>query len=187
MTVEIPTTEPLKVTAGDTLTWRRNDFSNYLPADGWALSYVLINAEGKITINAATSGTGYLITVAAAISADYTAGLYKWQAYVTNSGTGERVNVGKGSIEVLPNFSAAATYESRSVVKQTLDAIEAVILGRASQDQESYAIMGRQLKRTPIEELLKLRDKYKSLYAAEIRAENSANGKNGKNSIAVRF
>lgn len=185
MTAQIPTTEPQEITAGDTVQWVKQDLSDYLPADGWTLSYVLINASGKIEIEATTSGTGYAITVPAADSSVWASGIYSYQAYATNGGA--RVTVGSGTIEILPNFSASATYESRSHAKRTLDAIEATIEGRASVDQESYSIMGRQLKRTPMADLLKLRDRYKALYLAEVNAENAKNGKNTKNKIKVRF
>lgn len=187
MTAEIPTNEPSLVTAGDTIQWARQDLSDYLPADGWALSYVLINSAAKITIAATTSGTGYAVTVSAATSAAYTAGVYSWQAYVTNSGTSQRVKVDSGHIEILPNFAALSTYDARTHAKKVLDAIEAVIEGRASVDQESYAIMGRQLRRTPMADLLKLRDRYRTLYLAEVNAENAKNGKGRKNRIKVRF
>lgn len=187
MTVEIPSTEPTLVTAGDSINWQRQDLTDYLPADGWALSYVLINSAAKITINASTSGAGYAVAVTAATSAAWTAGVYAWQAYVTNSGTSQRVKVGAGHMEVLPNFAALTTYDARSHAKKVLDAIEAVIEGRASVDQESYAIMGRQLKRTPMADLLKLRDRYRAIYLGEVNAENSKNGKGRKNIIKVRF
>lgn len=185
MTAEIPNREPSQITAGDTVQWTRTDLSDYLPADGWALSYVLINSAAKITISATTSGTGYAVTVSAATSAAYTAGKYKWQAYVTNSGTSQRKTVDSGEIEIKPNFSSQTTYDSRSHVKKVLDAIDAVIENRASLDQESYEIMGRSLKRTPLNDLLKLRNEYAAKYLAEQNAENLANGKGAKNKIKV--
>jgi len=187
MTAEIPSNEPSLITAGDTVEWQRQDLTDYLPADGWALSYSLINSTGKITINAGTSGEGYLVSLSAAVTAAYTAGVYSWQAYATNSGDSKRVVVDSGTMEIAPNFSAMANYDSRSHAKKVLDAIEAVIEGRASVDQESYAIMGRQLKRTPMADLLKLRDRYSALYLAEVNAENAKTGKGKKNKLKVRF
>lgn len=185
MTAEIPATEPTQVNAGDTVQWTRQDLTDYLATDGWALSYVLINSTSKITINAASDGSAYAVTVAAATTAGWTAGLYSWQAYVTK--TTERFKIDEGSMEVLPNFAAASTYDSRSHAKTVLDAIEAVLESRATVDQESYSIMGRSLKRTPMADLLKLRDRYAALYAAEKNAENAKNGRPGKNRILARL
>ena len=47
-------------------------------------------------------------------------------------------------------------------VQRTLEAIEAVIEKRASIDQERYKINNRELWRTPIPELLVMRDRYRS-------------------------
>lgn len=185
MTAEIPTNEPQEIIAGDTLKWNRDDISDYLASDGWALSYVLINATNKITINASANGAGYSVNVAAGTTAAYTVGTYQWKAFVTKAS--ERFKVDEGTIEVVPNFAVVSTYDSRSHAKKVLDAINAVIENRASVDQESYTIMGRSLKRTPMEDLLKLKDKYQALYNSEQNAENVRNGAAGKNKILVRF
>ena len=47
-------------------------------------------------------------------------------------------------------------------VRRVIDAIEAVIERRATKDQKSYSIDGRSLERTPIDELLLLRDRYRA-------------------------
>ena len=185
MTAEIPTTEPKSVTAGDTVQWNKDSLSDYLASAGWTLTYALRNAAGKIDITASANGGGYSVSVAAATTADWVAGQYSWQAYVTKAA--ERFKVGSGTIEVLPNFATENSFDDRSHAKTVLDAIEAVIESRASVDQESYSIMGRSLKRTPMADLLKLRDKYKALYLMEQNAENAKNGKPGKNRILARL
>lgn len=175
--------EPSIITAGDTISWRRS-LADY-PAPTWVLTYALVNAAGKISITAAADGTDHLVSVAAATTAGYTAGTYRWQAYVTNGS--QRVTVGSGEVTIKPNFAAATTLDSRSHVKKVLDAIEAVIEGRASIDQEEYTIANRSLKRTPIAELLRLRQHYKTFYVQEQNAEKVAQGLFGKNKIYTRF
>jgi hypothetical protein len=175
--------EPLEITAGDYIQWKRV-LSDY-PAGTWTLSYALINATDKITITAANSGGDHLVTLAAATSADYTPGEYKWQAYVTSGS--QRITVASGTITIKPDFSSASALDNRTHVKKTLDAIEAVIEGRASQDQQEYSIANRSLKRTPLADLLMLRDKYRGYYLSEQNAENIRNGFGGKNRILVRI
>ena len=55
----------------------------------------------------------------------------------------------------------AAGHDARSHVQRVLDAIEAVLEKRATLDQEQYRINNRELRRTPIADLLKLRDRYR--------------------------
>lgn len=180
----IPTNEPQEVTAGDTVKWNRS-FSDYPANDGWVLSYKLLNAAGKIEITAGASGADHAVNVAAATTAGWAAGSYNWQAYVTKAA--ERYVVDEGQMVVQANFATLNTLDSRSHNKKVLDSINAVIENRATLDQESYSIMGRALKRTPMADLLKLKDKYQALYNAEQNAENVRNGAAGKNRIKVQF
>lgn len=175
--------EPTIVTAGDTLIWKRS-LADYV-APTWVLTYALINSLNKINITATNSGGDHLVTVAAATSATYAAGTYRWQSYVTSGS--ERHNIGTGEIVVKQNFAAESTIDTRSEAKTILDAINAVIAKRATLDQEEYTISGRSLKRTPIADLIVLRDKYAAIYKSEQAAEQLAQGKFGKNKILVRI
>jgi len=68
-----------------------------------------------------------------------------------------------------------------------LESIEAVLESRASIDQESYSINNRSLARTPIPDLVVLRDKYRGEYVREKRAERIRNGLGHSGTIKVRF
>lgn len=183
MTQAIPQTEPTEITAGDTVQWTR--LAGDYPSPAWDVSYILINSTSKITIDATDSGSDHLVSVDAATSTGYAAGLYQWQCYATNGV--QRATIDTGEILIKPNFFAVSTLDTRSITKRTLDAIEAVLEKRASTDQEMYAIAGRQLKRTPMPDLIMLRDKYKSMYMNEQRAEKIKNGQASGNKILVRF
>jgi hypothetical protein len=181
--VTIPTNEPTELTVGDYIQWEKT-LTDY-PAGTWTLTYALINSTHKITITAAADGTDHLVTVAAATSGAWTAGVYKWQSYVTSGS--ERYNIDRGEIKINPNYAAASTLDTRSHAKKTLDAIEAVIEGRAGKDQEEYRIDGRSLKRTPMADLIMLKEKYQALYNQEQNAEALNNGKYGKGKVYLKF
>jgi len=181
--MDTPTTEPTEVTAGDTVKWTRT-LSDY-PAGTWTLSYTLVNSASKITITASASGTDHLVSVTPATSAAWSAGLYDWQAYVTD-GT-DRYQVDSGRLTIHANYAGVTTLDDRSHVKKTLDAIEAVIEGRASQSQQSYTINGRSLTRIPLAELYEFRKQYKAEYAAELQAERIANGMGSGRRVLLRF
>jgi len=68
-----------------------------------------------------------------------------------------------------------------------LAAIEAVLEGRITADVEAYTIAGRQITKIPIEQLLVLRDRYKSEVAAETAAAAIADGDGNPRKIKVRF
>jgi hypothetical protein len=182
-------TEPTELVIGDRWLWKRADLGSiYAPAD-YSLTYVAdkqASSSTTFSITATESGSEYLIEVASATTAGYTSGTYNWQAYITRTSDSQRLSVARGQWSILANLSAS-TADPRSHVKKVLDAIEAVIESRASIDQMSYSIAGRSLARTPITDLLVLRDKYRSEYMSELNADRVSRGLARKNKLLVRF
>jgi len=187
MSASIPTIEPTTVTAGDTLTWKKS-LSDYPADSGWSLSYALLGSAGKIAINASASGADHLVSVSATTSAGYAAGVYAWQSYVTHATSG-RVMVGSGTIEVLANFAAISTAtDTRSHAKTVLDAIEAIIEGRASTGDQELTIDGTRLVKMSVEQLIMLRLRYLREYRSELQAAKIAAGVGaGYGKIRVRL
>lgn len=180
---DIPALEPTTVNAGDTWRWTRS-LSDYPASAGWVLSYTLINAGAKITVNASAFGDDHLVTVSAATTAGYTPGTYDWRARVSKAG--EVFTVSEGRITVR-NAYAGSTFDARSHARKTLDNIEAVIEGRATSATLEYEIAGRRMKYIPVAELLSLRDKYRAEVAAEEAARSVASGLPDKRRVFVRF
>jgi hypothetical protein len=137
------------IIAGDTLDFTTS-VSGYPASAGWTLKYRLIpRVSGTpITITAATGsdGSSYRVTVAPVTTAAYVAGEYTWYAWVEKSGA--RVTVEDGLVTIKGDPSTLTTLDGRTSARKIFDAITAVIEGRASKDQEEYAIAGRSLKRT---------------------------------------
>ena len=184
-----PTTEPLTFTAGDTLTWSKS-FSDYKASEGWVLSYLVANTESTFTITAASAGDGFLITQTSEATAEWPAGDYTWHAFVTQGA--ERHTVGYGSLTVHPNYAIHTSgIDARSHVKKVLDALEAMLEHKATQDQLSYSIgtgsSSRTLARLSPEQVLEWYNRYKLLYAQELKAERIAKGLSHKGNIKVRF
>lgn len=178
MTAPVPTNEPTQLRAGITWQWTR-DFADY-PAGTWTLKYwfkQLAASGAKFSIDASASGTTHAVLVDAATTAGYTAGDYSWAALAT-SGSEVR-EVDSGTMRIQPKYGADAALDDRSHARTVLDAIEAVLENRATKDQQEYTIGMRSLKRIPLEELTKFRDKYKAEVQREILEENARNGKGG--------
>jgi len=181
-----PTVEPVEIAAGVTWAWRRENLTGDYPASaGWTLSYSLRSAAAAIDISASADGDNFALSVAASTTAAYTAGRYAWTAIVAKSG--EKHEVGRGTLVVLPNLAAAGAYDGRSHARKVLDAIESVIEGRASRDQMSYRIEGRELARTPLEDLQRFRIFYTQEVAREEIAQKLANNQGGGRRVLTRF
>ncbi|MCU0589869.1 MAG: hypothetical protein MUC33_01395 [Desulfobacterales bacterium] len=190
---EYATTEPEKFTAGDLIQWKREAAGLSIPTGevpkasaGWALTYSLVKSGVRIALTSTPSGDDFLVSLAAATTAGYSPGVYRWQAYVTK--TTERYMVGSGTIEILANFAAASSgYDARSHVKKVLDALEAKLEGRASKDQEQMVVGGQVVGMMPIARLLEWYSRYKQAYEQEQAAENVAKGLGTGKNIFVRF
>lgn len=183
MTATVPSIMPSRFAAGDTLKFKRS-LSDY-PATAWTLTYELRNASATVTLTGTADGADHLVEVAAATTAAWTAGRYAWRAYVTAGA--ERYEVERGTVEIDPDFAAIAATDTRSHAEKVLAAIEAVIEGRASKDQESYTIEGRSLQRTALEDLLRFRSRYQAEVERERRAERLRRGLGGGQRVQVRL
>lgn len=185
MTAEVPTIEPESFIAGDTWQWTRS-LADY-PASTWTLTYRARSREGEFSITASASGSDHSITVAKATTAAYKAGLYAWIAQVTDGTT--RTTVASGLWTVAPDpASTGAGFDPRSHARKVLEAIEAIIEGRATKSQLEYSIGGRSVKHMTHADLLVARSRYASEVAAEDRAAAIARGLGvAPSGIRVRF
>lgn len=177
--------EPQQITAGDSASWTW-DLPDYPAASGWALSYVFrANGQPAVTVTATGSGATYTVALTAAVSALMQAGEWQWQAYVTKSP--DRKTLGSGVLKVKPNFAASGTFDPRSQIKKTLDAINACIAGTAEREEQELTVDGMALRLRPVAELLTLRSTYSALYAQEVNAERVSQGLGNRSKILVRF
>ena len=176
------TTEPSSVYAGDTVAWTKS--LNDYPATAWTLYYALQRDGGSISIEASADGNTHSVSVAAATTATWVPATYQWTAYVSD-GT-NRYTVETGEITIKPNPTAGG-YDTRGYAKRMLDAIEALLEGRATSDVSSYSIGGRSLSKMSVSELVQWRQKFRREYESEKAAERVARGLNTGRKILTRF
>lgn len=161
--------EPLVITAGTTLSWYRS-LTEYQPADGWSLRYTFVNASARYEISGAqvtadAVGAGWDISVPASVTSTWAPGAYEWRAFVEDATQETVYLVDGGSVDIASDGSSVGDIRSRA--KTALDALDAVLEGRATKDQEEMSINGRMLKRFPLSELLALRAHFQSKVNAE--------------------
>ena len=151
--------EPPTVRAGDSVIWRI-DLPEYPASAGWTLSYTLVKAGARITLQSVAEGDAHKIAVTPSVSGAWIAGIYHWQARVSNGA--DAFTVRTGTLEVEANFAVVSVsgLDARNHAQRTLDALEAWIEGRDLGVAE-YDIAGRSLKTIPIQDLLLLRDRYR--------------------------
>ena len=184
--------EPTSFFAGDTVTWDKS-LSDYKASEGWTLQYRFRGPAGTALgspISASADGDDFTVTVAASVTTTWPAGNYCLFGFVTKAS--ERHNVFEGQVEVRPNhLDQGGSYDGRTHAKKVLDAIEAMLEGTASREEQSYSInvggKDRMLQFFPREELVKFRNFYKREVESELAAERISNGMGSGKKIRVRF
>ncbi|WPY95607.1 hypothetical protein T8T21_05650 [Limimaricola variabilis] len=152
------------------------------PTSGWTLSLAL-RGPASIDVSATGEGENHHLSADAATTAGWAPGTYWYQIRATDDVDVQLVE--EGQVRILEDLAAAGPgFDGRSHAEKVLAAIEAVIEGRASLDQSEYRINNRSLTRTPVSDLLKLRNQYR----AEVRAQRMARrGRGSARRHLVRF
>lgn len=185
-TENIPTYEPREIVIGETLRWSR-ELGDY-PASEYSLTYHFRGAGKGFDAAASADGDAFAVTVTAATTAEMTAGNYFWQAVAEKGG--EKFVVARGEAKAVAGLASAdadAAFDGRSEAKKTLDAIDAMLAGKATLDQQEYTIADRSLRRIPVPELLQLRRELARRVARERRRERVRRGGTVFPSVKVRF
>lgn len=154
------------------------DLPNY-PAPDWTITLYL-RGPSQIDIASEPSGSQHLLSASPAVTATWLPGEY-WYTIRASNGT-DVSEVEKGQLLIEQDLVLQpAGYDGRSEAQKALDAIDAVLANRATLDQERYRINNRELYRTPIDQLLKLR----SFYRSRVRQERGQSSMG--RSVPVRF
>lgn len=176
--------------AGDSLSYE-TDIHAYPPSQGWTAVLRLVPAAAgatpiKITATANPAADRFVWQVGPSTTANWAPGSYAWSIWVEK--TGERYTQQSGRLMVAadPNTLAAGT-DTRSQAQRSLDAINAMLESRASDAQLRYKIMGRELERYPLQDVLRLKAHFESAVAGEQRAAGLADPRGTSRSILVRM
>lgn len=178
-----PTQVPTEMIAGDTWAWTR-DLGDY-PAGAWSSVWYFENAGKVFSVAGVASGTTHTATIAAATTAGYRAGKYRWRLVVTAAGV--RKSVEQGWLNVLADPAAAGTNDTRSNARVMLDNVEAYLKDPGNLVAGSYALAGRSLSRWSRAELLVERDKLLAEVRSEESADRMAQGLGNPRRLYVRF
>jgi hypothetical protein len=159
---------PETLVAGDTFKFTF-DATPYSSADGFGLSLKLNGPSGtpqqtSVTANA-NSGVTFDVRIAPSVTANLAVGLYVYSVVASDNTDSYTVESGNITVEARADLGIATDLRTHN--QKVLDAVNAVIEGRATQDQQSYTIAGRTLVRTALKDLLELKKHYEGAVASE--------------------
>jgi hypothetical protein len=166
------TLEPTVIVKGERITWTRT-FCDYSAAE-YTLQYRFRGAATGVNVTATADGADFDVDLTAVLSATFGGtGVYKWQAWLTEiAASTNTFVVAEGRVRVDAGFVSATTaVEVRTIAKQTLDAITAAMLGRASSTQLEWEITtpagSRRIKSMSAKELTDMQSYYTRIVARE--------------------
>ena len=182
--------EPLQIRAGDSASWTETD-DTYPPSDGWTLKYFLSNQTNTLTLTATDDGSSYSINITPSGSSTWVPGKYSWARFVTK-GSGEseeRHTLANGSVEILPNLSAAVAYDTRSDARVIYDGLIAAYKDFISSNgtMQSFSIGSKSVTFKSSKEILDQIKYWASIVRTEEDAANVANGGTSRRRVGTRF
>lgn len=179
--LQTPTTEPTRITAGDTVRWHKA-ICGYTPADGWALEYIFASAKGVKTVAAQpdAESAGFVIHIPAADTTGWPAGAYTWRARVKKDG--DVYTVQEGLCDVAPALTGGI--DARSAARRALDEIKEYLASPNSIACQSYTIKGRSVTQYTLPELWQHHDR---LVQEVAREDALRTGKGLGRRVYVRF
>ncbi|MBK7251942.1 MAG: hypothetical protein IPI06_14020 [Gammaproteobacteria bacterium] len=160
---------PAKIIAGDTLSL------SIAAGDYTAGVLYLENTAASISVAGTLTGSAIEFKANAATTGAYSAGKYFASVRLNDGTVYETVET--GWVEVVLDPAAAGNTDRRPWQRKVLDALEATILGKASQDQLSLSIAGRSLSRMSPSELMDWRDRLRREVAVEEAGSASGFGR----------
>ena len=183
------TVEPEVLTIGDRWVWKRTDLGTDYPPSSYALSYnARLQGAGStaISITASESGDDYLVEVASATTAGYTAGTYSWSAYITRSSDSQRIQIDSGDFVIKTNL-ATSTADPRTQPEQMEDHLESTPESLAQKLTTSYSVSDRSNTLTSMEDVRNQLDYYKGKVKSEINKARVKSGQRTNSNLLLRF
>ena len=181
--------QPEIIVIGDYLLWKRTDLVQDYPLADYSMEYVArITGGGATEIKVAATETGgtYVFEVDSATSATYVAGFYHWQLEATQTATGNRVVLERGTFTAVEDLDINGA-DPRTHAEIMIDKIESILQGKADADVASYSINGRSLTKMSFDDLINARDFYRKEYAKERAKERADAGETTGQTVLVRF
>lgn len=176
MSAPIPETEPRELFQARTVKWSRN-LTDYPTADGWQLSYDIIYGATTVALvwntEVVASGGDFQITIPATKITGLTIG--------QNARLHGKVTLGAEVFDVYDAALKIKVVGELSFARQALTAVEAMLLGNASREEQNLQIVAGGISKSlgfcTKKELAWLRNYYSDMVAAEDALTGAGSGR----------
>jgi len=173
---------PRRITVGDTITWDET-LDDFPATASWVVTYNFTSKDAQFVSGHAPVGADHRITI---VTTDLEEGHYDWAKKVTDGTSTHTLE--RGILDVDPDLSADTTgVDRRSYAAIALEAIEALLKGKATKDQTSYSLNGRALSRYSLDELNDWRAQLRSEVRDERQKARRKSGGKSHANVKARF
>ncbi|GAA5442641.1 hypothetical protein Misp06_00815 [Microbulbifer sp. NBRC 101763] len=176
-------TEPRTFIAGDSISWSRT-LHDYLPEDGWTLTYRLVSVGKSYVINTAANGSAHQVALTGADTAAWIDGEYSLVAWVQN-GT-NRHTIDNWRVRIKPN-PASADYDPRSHAEKMLEALRQLLQKKAGSGKQSITVDGQTVTFTTWDEMVQAEKHYTGKVKAQRRRERERRTGRKSNRVLARI
>jgi hypothetical protein len=183
-----PDGEPSELVAGSHWGWTRSDITAAYPTAEYTLKYRINLQSGLFsswTIAAAKTGAVHVIDQAKAATSGFTAGDYQWQAVLVRDSDSAEVVVDTGMLVISAEFTNGV--DTRTFAVKALGAIQATLLGNASNAQQEFTISGKTVISRSYTEMLKLEEVFIKRVNAEKNAIERKAGRPVKSRVLIKM
>jgi hypothetical protein len=149
---------PESFSAGTTVAYTKS-FTDY-PASTWTLTLYIAGVIVDSFV-AVADGDAFLVTIPADTALE--PGYYQWVERVAYDGAVYEVDAGK--LTVNDNLATARDGDSQLWLERAIPVLRAHVEGRLTAGMHSYAIAGRAVTKIPIDEAVKMLDRFEGRLA----------------------
>ena len=169
--------------------WKRTDLGTDYPPSSYALAYkARQQGSGSVSfeIIAGESGDDFLVEVASATTAGYTAGNYTWAAYITRSSDSQRIQIDSGEWEVKTNLSSD-TSDPRDHDEKMVDYLESTLESLAQKLTTSYSVSDRSNTLQSMADVREQLDEYRGKVRSKQNKVRAKSGQRTDMNLLLRF
>jgi hypothetical protein len=183
------TAVPTSVYAGDTVLFSVG-LDDYKASDNWDITFDFRAKDGTAitftSVDDTVDASRHYVSLAPATTATWIPGDYIGVGRAIKSS--QKVTVWKGALTVEPELNSQTdNFDTRSHARKCLDAIEAVLEGKATRDVLNTTIAGQSIGRLTPDQLISFRAYYRAEVQAEEIAAAIANGEATGKDVLIRF
>lgn len=183
MSVAALTSFPCSFEAGNTVIVQ-TPFSGYLPAS-WTLTlYLSLNGAAPTAITATSSGSDFIFTISATVSAALAPGDYQYAVYAVAGSERTNLNLPSGQITVTPNLAAAIT---PTFAQAQVTLLETVLAAFNATTKMSVSFNGQSFTRANVGSYRQEWAFWKARVIAEQEVELARRGVNTSKNYAPSF